>query len=359
VHIASIQLKQFRCFADSTFVLNSPIVVIEGLNGSGKTSLLEALHYICYLRSFRTHSPQELVQFGKQSFFIKVHLHNNDDHTDSELQVGFTGKKRLVKVNQRAISSYKQLMDHYRIVTLTEDDLELVKGGPDARRLFLDQALLLSNPDFMTVLKQFRHVLENRNALLKRGGSKDSYELWSKQLWDIGNTIRVKRTHVLQELTAQVQQLIERYLSHEGISLQLTYEYKKGDWATYDEFMDHNPQLYQEESRFGRSLFGAHLDDMAISFQGQKSRIFASRGQQKLIVLLVKIAQVKALMCSKGPIIVLLDDFMTDFDAQRAKILIEILKDLEIQLIFTSPSFDFLVLLQKLCPEIAHIKLTP
>src|SRR3990172_3358446 len=169
VQLTKIYIKNFRCFPALNLELDSPLVLVEGINGSGKTSLLEALHYACYLRSFRTHVPRDLIQFGQQDFFIKVALDSRalDHAMHHEVQVGFSGKRRLVKVDQKSVCSYKELMDYYRVVTLTEDDLSLINGGPDARRSFIDQAILLNDPSFITVIRNFRQVLESRNALLQ------------------------------------------------------------------------------------------------------------------------------------------------------------------------------------------------
>ncbi|HSW73657.1 MAG TPA: AAA family ATPase, partial [Candidatus Limnocylindria bacterium] len=135
MQLTQLYLKNFRCFADKTITFESPLVLIEGNNGSGKTSLLEALHYLCYLRSFRTHSPRDLLFFGHETFFIKALCEQSGTVAQNhEIQVGFSHKKRLVKIDQRAVSSYKELMDYYRIVTLTEDDVVLIQGGPDVRR---------------------------------------------------------------------------------------------------------------------------------------------------------------------------------------------------------------------------------
>ena len=106
---------------------------------------------------------------------------------------------------------------------------------------------------------------------------------------------------------------------------------------TFEEFDKHFTPFYQEEIRYGRSLFGAHLDDFVINFKDKKSRLFASRGQQKLIVSLLKIAQVTFLASRRGPSLFLLDDFMTDLDENRAQLFLPILDNLEGQVFFTSP----------------------
>ncbi|MCX5922007.1 MAG: DNA replication and repair protein RecF [Candidatus Dependentiae bacterium] len=340
LQLMHLQIKSFRCFSQITLDLDGAIVLIEGNNGSGKTSILEALHYLCYLRSFRTHSPRELVQFDHESFFIKAtfkQLQNSDEHMH-DVQVGFSGKKRLVKINQQSVSSYKELLDHYRIVTLTEDDLALINEGPEIRRAFIDQAILLLDPEFITTIRTYKQVVDNRMAVLLAGGrDHDSYIVWTQQLWQRSRIIQDRRKEIIFSIEQEVNSMIKNHFNDEfGISL--TYQPKKmGSLTTLQEFLEANGNLKQEEVRFGRSLFGAHLDDIAITFQDKRSKTYASRGQQKLIVLLVKIALIRLLGAKKGPVIFLLDDFMTDFDQGRAQVLLDILVGLNSQLIFTSP----------------------
>lgn len=331
-------LKNFRCFSEKFIELDSPLILLEGLNGSGKTSLVEAMHYLCYLRSFRTHSPKELLYFGQDNFFLKAAVTASADATQNELQVGFSGKKRLVKINQRAVSSYKDLMDHYRVVTLTEDDGGLIKDGPETRRLFIDQALVLANPSITQQLRLLRHLVDNRNALLHNGSyNAHEFEVWTHQLWSQSQLIRQARIALLKELEQEVATI----LTEVDPTLQVSFSYaaKHVDQEhTFAQFMEASRHLFSEEGRYRRSLFGAHLDDFVIRLQDRFTRQFASRGQQKLVVLLTKIAQVKQLMIHRGPVIFLLDDFMTDFDARRATQLLPPLVALGGQLIFTSPS---------------------
>jgi DNA replication and repair protein RecF len=337
LYLERIHLKNFRCFIDMTLDLQSQVILIEGVNGSGKTSLLEALYYACYLRSFRTYFPRELLRFEQDNFFIKVAL--NHQSIAHEIQVGFSGSKRLVKVDKKTISSYKELVDYYRIVSLTEDDLLLIKGGPQIRRSFLDQAIVLCNPSFINELRTLRQIVDNRNSLLHQGSQdQDSYLIWTRQLWEISQKIIEERQQLLTFLQTEVNRLLHDYFN-KNLTVLFSYRNKK-EWAyqKFDQFLTKIDSLQKEELYLRRSVFGAHLDDFVISFQNQPAKLFASRGQQKLLVILIKIAQLIQLTQQKGAAVFLLDDFMTDFDQERVQNLLALLTSLNIQLIFTSPA---------------------
>lgn len=338
MQVASLYLKNFRCFSEKYLELDSPLVLLQGLNGSGKTSLIEALHYLCYLRSFKTHTPRELLHFGQENFFLKAVIRPDIHELSHEVQVGYSGKKRLVKVNQQTVVSYKDLMDHYRVVTLTEDDGELIKSGPEVRRAFIDQALMLENPAHASMLRMLRHLVDSRNALVQTGTyNTQSIEIWTHKLWEQTAVVRQARI----ELLCKLEREVARILTSIDPSLQVTISYlpKQVDPSlTFEQFMDASRALFQEEVRYGRSLFGAHLDDFSLRLQNRLTRQFASRGQQKLVVLLLKIAQVTHLKANRGSVIFLLDDFITDFDDRRALQLIDPLMGLGGQLIFTCPN---------------------
>lgn len=337
MQIQTIQLHNFRCFSQLQLTFDAPLVLLSGLNGTGKTSVLEALHYACYLRSFRTHLPRELLHFEQPHFFIKIGI--QADLIQHEIQVGFSGKKKMVKVDQKSVSSYKELLHYYRTVTLTEDDLIIVKGGPEERRLFLDQAILLENPDYGTQIKQLRHIVQQRNALLmQRSSTTDLQLLWTEQLWHSSQAIQKVRETFLMDLISRVQNLLDSWFDN---TIQINAQYRPRAMLpeqSYAEFVATNDTLFIQELAMQRSLFGAHLDDFILSFRGKISKLYASRGQQKLVILLLKIAQLQRLVASKGQTIFLLDDFMNDFDPLTAERLLALLLGLESQLIFTSPA---------------------
>lgn len=436
--IKKISIKNFRCFKDfqTSFncsnnhdkSCNKSVILITGENGTGKTSLFEAIHYICYMKSFRTANPKDMlaIQDGKvidyssnikndlnsindvfqaatgnstfagESFFIKAEFCDNYGQ-DNELQVGFSKEKRLVKLNQKNINSFEQLFEAYRVITLTEDDMEIIKGGPEKRRDFLDHAIMLFDSTYIEKMREYRKILQNRNTLLQncdqnyenKRMNKDVYDLWTEQLWNKSIVIQEIRENLLKKYEKTINNILGNIFGPviseingqtsaktgeqidslqnmainnsalsdnlDQISVSLEYTPRKIDLGeSFDGFLARNKDLMNQEIRFGRSLFGPHLDDFLIKFQCKKSRNYASRGQQKLLVLMLKVAQILDLKEKRGSAIFLLDDFMTDFDPKRGEILLDFLISLNIQLIFTSPK-EGGVFEQKLHQIGAHI----
>ena len=342
LQLVRVQFKDFRCFEQVTIDLDSPIVLICGSNGTGKTSLLEALYYCCYLRSFRTSSARDLIALGKESFFIKLFVHDNsmNDCIEHTISIGFTENKKRVTVDNKSVISYKELLNHYRVISLTEDDLKLIQDGPEERRAFLDQALLLEDAAFISIMRQYRSILENRNALfLQETIDEEVYAIWTKKLWEQTIVIQVMRKQLLEQLEIAVNTMLAQYVDSQ-LFISCAYQAKKQSDLPFETFLKKNADLMKSEIYFKRSLFGVHIDDFIFTLEGKKSRMYGSRGQQKMILLLIKIAQIKQLTKKNGSMIFLVDDFMTDFDSERGKALLSVLLSLDGQLIFTSPRRD-------------------
>lgn len=326
MQLTSVYLKNFRCFNELSIQFAGNFVLIKGSNGVGKTSLLEALHYACYLKSFRTFSPRELTRFEATSFFVKIQVRQDDYIRD--IQIGYADNQRLVKVDQKTVTTHRDVIEFYRIITMTEDDLFIIRGSPENRRTFIDHTILLSDDSFVPIIRKLRSIVENRLALFKaRTIEKDMYRLWTEQLVGVSSQVRDKRLEVLARIQACVNELLEQYCES-PFTVALEYRAK-----------EYGPDLERLEIETRRSFFGAQLDDFIITLQGKKSKDFASRGQQKLLVILVKIAQIKilSLAAKSCPPILLVDDFMSDLDALRIEQLLACFLRLGCQIIFTSP----------------------
>jgi DNA replication and repair protein RecF len=312
---------------------------LEGGNGTGKTSVLEALHYGCFLKSFRTNKAKDIVSFDEKHFFLHIDFEEKGgDHNQVQVGVSFEdGKqKKLVRFNQKVIHAYRDLVSHYRIISLAEQDLQLVQGAPEHRRNFLNQLLVLFEPNSAEILKKYRQVLEQRNKLLfnamKRSATMptDDFIAWTKQLVELAQDIQKRRKNYLAILERAINELAEVVFEKYGV-ISLSYVIKNHG-------AEKNVKtLFRDEVRWGRSLLGAHLDDFSIIFREKQARNFASRGQQKLIVFLIKIALTQELEQRGQQATLLLDDFLTDFDNERLTSCLSLISSRSSQTFVTCP----------------------
>jgi DNA replication and repair protein RecF len=350
MQIQSLILKNFRCFKDQEFLFDRKFVVIQGNNGVGKTSLLEALYYLCYLRSFRTSSGADLIGTTGEHFFLQVTAHPEfskevENCDPFVLQVGFSVDGKTIKHNNKIVHSHKELFGYYRVVSITEDDLELIKGAPEVRRLFLQQALYLLHPQHVVLLREYKKILQQRNALLfsQKGsliGASDELAIWSSKLWELSVKLTALYTALLKDLEVCVNKLLKDFFitQDEQFLVSLSYVGKALSEEGFEAFWEQwKREKVREEFFLGRTLFGVHLDDFSIQFQSRKARLFASRGQQKLLVFLMKYAQFYLLGTQTEQSCLLLDDFLTDFDAQRLTQAFALLQNLNTQVFLTSP----------------------
>lgn len=341
MRIVSARLRNFRCFSSLDLDFESPVVLIHGPNGSGKTSILEALHYACYLKSFKTHLPRDIIRSDTDGFALNVGIAAQGFDT---LQVQFNRKKKTVKLNEKNISSYKELYSAYRVVTITEGDLDMVQGAPSSRRSFLDTVVLLLNPSHAALAQKYRAILNNRNALLAHGrADHESYLLWTDQLLQVAQKMQIARIKAVELLENEAHVLVKEILGDVDDALTIEYSYARTygdirDIQSGQDLLVRYPGIKEQEFRQKRSLFGAHLDDCKITYLGKACRTYSSRGQQKLVVFLLKMAQLLT-MKSQGSsgTILLVDDFMTDFDDEKASALLPMMTKLSSQVILTSP----------------------
>jgi DNA replication and repair protein RecF len=341
MRIVSLSLRNFRCFSSLNLDFEGSFTLIIGSNGIGKTSLLEALHYFCYLRSFKTHVIKELIHVNAHEAALAIGLAPSDTFPALDmLQANLTGKKRAIKLNEKAVGSYKELYAVYKVITITEDDLMVIQGAPSVRRSFIDQMLILKDPAYALLLRKYRQIVNNRNALLNNKVDRESYYLWTDQLFSHSMVIQQKRREFLDILALEASSLVVTQLGSE-YTITSSYQYVGpymylDNFISFHDILNHYPALMSHEYGARRSLFGAHLDDYALIFHQKDARIYASRGQQKLIIFLLKLAQLAYMSHIGQSVILLVDDFITDFDSATAHALVPLMTRLASQVIITS-----------------------
>ncbi len=337
-----LEIKFFRCFEQKQIRFCKQFTVITGDNGAGKTSAAEAIHYLCYMKSFRCSNVQDLLQHDQQSFFLKGSFTTkNEPQVNHILQVGYAHKKKVVKLDQKAIVSYKQIFDIFQVITLLEDDIQLIAGYPGQRRAFIDQAAALLNPTYLQTYRNFKRIVSQRNALLY-SSFKDAcaHEIWTEKLWTASLHVQQQRIAILKNIEQAINLLLVQYFDT-IYQVQLFYEPEHMHLdESYETFKQRSGSIFEQEYATKRSLFGAHLDDFSVHMQGKPARFFASRGQQKLLSLLCKLSLV--LLSEKQDFlpILILDDFIADFDQTRLTCLMKFLSSCKNQVIIITPLYD-------------------
>lgn len=325
--ITRLALKQFRCFEACTIELGEG-TLIEGNNGSGKSSILEALHFICYGRSFRAQSPRDLIHEGAQAFSIEV-SGNDPVYGPWQIQCGHSGGSRSLKLNGAHVTRMRDILNVYRAVSITENDINLVAGYPAERRSLSDVGIMMIDPEYGLVVTTYKKAVAQRNALLAARAARESIAPWTEQVITLGRKIQEARIAWCARMQERMNEL-ERLCLEEPVQCTISYVPRH---VLIQDFQS-TGSLLDAEIRTGRTLFGPHNDDIALSYNERSAKLRASRGQQKLIVFLLK-SSLATLLPLKP--IILVDDFVADFDKKRLATAARLLKLTGCQTILTAP----------------------
>ncbi len=353
MYLQSVELHNFRNFSERQFDFCPGINVFFGLNASGKTNLLESIHVLSNLRSFRTRSFRELVQWEQKEAYARgsVHAGNTNRQVDlgiKTLAVGIKSNTRTSLLNSKPCKSSKDYLQVLPSATFVPDDLSLVKGAPAHRRYFLDKGTFHFYPPYWSLLTDYNRVLRQKNILLRKEQHQkkrhdETCDIWNLQLQTFGSKILVQRVFFLRQLQ---RLLVDVYAKWLGTSetVQLAYktsiglaedalrqvgESKLHDAHQYvsDEYGEAIERAREREYRLGATIVGPHRDDIELTVAGRPLRAYGSQGQQRTAVLALKLAEIHLFyeQYHEFPIL-LLDDVTSELDIQRNMKLFEYLQ---------------------------------
>lgn len=312
--ITRVQCRNFRCLETVDFVPAPGLNVIRGDNAQGKTSLLEAVLYAATSKSHRTNVEQELARHGGEGFQVQI----DAIRADREVALSaawWKGQKRF-KVNGVPQTRLSEILGRVHVVFFSPEDVELVKGGAAARRLFVDMELSQMDTGYLAALQRYRQALRQRNELL-RAPSPDPalMEPWDAQLVQHGALLMARRVEYVHELAAAAARAHE--LIAPGETLALTYAPDAG--APEDLARVMKSALASDLRRRVTSR-GPHRDDIEIAIGAHAARSHASQGQQKTAALAIKLAEVALVHARTGehPVL-MLDEVLAELDEHRAR----------------------------------------
>lgn len=299
--------------------------LLHGRNAQGKTNAMEGIYLFSRGRSFRGRDDSELMKMGSEGFRIAIEY--EDKNGDQSLEYAHIGKDRLRKKNGYKIGRVSEMIGSFRAVLFYPDNLSLVKGGPEERRSFLNIAAASAYPAYVKYYADYKRALENRNCLLKfasKGYYYDESELysWSASMAEYAAYIYTARVEYVEKLQHYAKKiLLDISEGKENLTLEYESDIPKGvteKGAVRDEYIRLFTENLAKEIAAGITLYGPHRDDIDIRIGDIPARSFASQGQQRSVVLAMKLGEGEVCRDITGEYpVFLFDDVLSELDEKR------------------------------------------
>lgn len=345
--IDSLLIKNFRNLEKTEFYPADKLNILIGDNAQGKTNFLEAIFMLATASSFRTNKDINLLNYEQNSFLIKGKYHYLERKIESTLQFDKSGNKKFLINNKKAVQNKN---DRLRVVVFTPDDLFLIKGSPAKRRNFVDFIIKQLSDEYFYAFNNYNKILKKRNLLLKNEQTNSETFAFIEQLF-IENAVklviqRINFINILNEIASQVHKDINNNKSELKIRYALSFPVNS-DRINSDilqsSISEHIKSNFKQELIRKKTMTGPHLDDIHFYLDERPARIFASQGQQRNIIISLKLAELYAFQKIKGyyPIF-LLDEVLSELDEDRRKLLLNYLKNANFQSYMTSVSLDMI-----------------
>lgn len=357
MYLKSLHLRSFRNYTDRQIEFTAKKTILVGNNAQGKSNLLEAVELLATLKSHRTTRDRELVLDSATAGQIEATVERA--YGTSELSVLLRKQgRRTVAVNREKLRRQLDFLGVLNAVQFSSLDLDLVRGAPDCRRSWIDALLIQLEPVYSSILQQYQQVLKQRNALLKKirslqqesgrteplGNHEAELKLWDQQLAAAGSRVARRRVRVIQRL-APIAASWHQQISGETEQLEITY-LPNVVWTEDEPLKVQQAFLAQIAARRmveqyqGKTLVGTHRDEIEFSINQTPARYYGSQGQQRTLVLALKLAELKLIEEVVGePPLLLLDDVLAELDPHRQKQLLAVIGD-RFQTIITTTHID-------------------
>ncbi len=325
VHLSQIKLTNFKSYSARSFDFSPRLNCLTGLNGVGKTNVLDALHFLCLCKSHAGLSDRHLVQHGETFFRLEARFEVEEGPVKIVAKYQ-SGQRKEITRNGVVYERLTEYIGQFPVVMIAPDDVSLVQDGSEDRRRFLDATLSQISPDYLQNLLVYNALLKQRNALLKLFAEHRRFdplllESLDRQMPEPAQLIFEQR----KKFVAALQPLFLEYYaaisgSRERVAVSYESDLDKGDFAAMMQ------QAIEKDRLLQRTTTGVHRDDLLLFMDGQPVKKFASQGQLKSFLLALRLAQYEVLRQEKGvsPIL-LLDDIFDKLDTQRVSQLVALL----------------------------------
>ena len=333
--IEQLTLRNFRNYEETVLTPHEGVNLFFGANGSGKTNLLEAIHYCALGKSHRITGDQSAVRIGESFAVCGVSVLSGGVKREITVRlVPNEASKKVILLDQKPIRRFSDMMGCLQCVIFSPEDLGLIREGPSMRRRYLDMMISQVNRGYFIALQQYRSGLEQRNALLKnmRANPRTNpglLDVFEQAMAAPAAAIVAARIRVIELLSGLAAETYRSISGRDGEEFQASYHSAFRESADVEgDFLKIMKENREEDLRLGITSAGPHRDDLNLSLNKKNMKVYASQGQIRTAALSLKLAQMKALRQMSGePPVLLLDDVMSELDKERRTRLVREISD--------------------------------
>jgi len=330
MRLTHLQIKNFRNLKDVELTPVQGVNLISGDNASGKTSLLEAIYYLSHVRSFRTQHVTDLIL--RQSPYLQlVASIETTDKITIPFGIRRSRNKSEIRVNKEPVKRVSDIAAQFPVLAIHPDSYKLITGSPSQRRQYLDWGVFHVEHGFFQAWQRFKKALAQRNASLKSKQKVDVCQLWNTEINNTAHYIDKLRQQYFDNLAPHFYQLTQQFFKDDDVHI----EYKRG-WSSDVQLINLLEENLHKERMKGYTQYGPHRAEITIKVNGQSAQTCISRGQQKLLVALMRLAQaIQFTEVTNNPCVLLYDDLPAELDLNHRKLILSVLSTMNIQLFLT------------------------
>lgn len=326
--IKKIKINNFRNYKKEEINLKENINIFYGENAQGKTNIIEAI-FLCSLgKSFRAKKDIEMIKLNEENAIIEIEYEKSD--REGKIKIQLSNKKNIF-LNGIKIKKLSELLGNINIVIFTPDDINILKGGPQNRRKFLDIMISQLRPNYMHILNLYIKTIEQRNKYLRqiKEENKDEklLEIWDEKLADYAIKICEYRNEFINKIIEKIKN-IHKNITNNKEEIEIKYITECKD---KEEFLEILKQRRKLDIIKGFTTKGIHRDDFVIYINKKEISIYGSQGQNRTAMLSLKLSELQVIYDEIGEYpILLLDDFMSELDSNRRRNFLENIKDTQV-----------------------------
>ena len=334
-YVKDLKFNNFRCFKSKSFTFDTNINILVGNNGSGKTSVVEGISYLCLGKSFKNAKDKDVLK--KQEDYFNI-ISNICEKDQKKIIISYDGSQKRIKKDEVICKTLSEHVGVYKLISFCPEDLDIIKGAPSSRRTFLDVFISQYDNIYLKALVEYKKVLKIRNEFLK-SIENDSYDkimldVLTEKLIQSGKIISELRNKYIKILNEKVKE-VSKVLTNDQKEVEIKYLCDVNS-EKYDQTIK---SVIKHDVLLKTTSRGPQKDDMLITYGKEEASIYSSQGQIRICILAIKLAMFEMFSAIDENVIVILDDVFSELDSKRQVCLMEYIKNVG-QVFITTTDID-------------------